>query len=117
MLRRGNRRARRGYALVLVSVFLLLLLAMLGATFRQTAAMLRVETARSNQVIRDEGSLRAAARALAMLENGPPPADPYVVVLGVSTSAGPRSYQVTFASTTSATGGWSVQVVPAPGGP
>jgi hypothetical protein len=102
---------------VLVSVFLLLLLAVLGATFRQTAAVLRVETARSNQVVRDQGSLRAAARALAMLENGPPPSDPYVVVLGVSTSAGPRSYQVTFASVPGLTDGWAVQVVPAPTGP
>lgn len=102
---------------MLVLVFLLLLLSVMGTTFRQAGSVLRLEAARSNLVVRDQGSLRAAARALAMLENGPPPTDPYAVTLGVSTSAGPRSYRVTIASDPSGAGRWTVQVAPAPSGP
>jgi hypothetical protein len=103
--------------MTLVLVFLLLLLAVVGTTFRQAGAVLRLEAVRSAQVLRDEGSLRAVARCVAMLENGPPPTDPYAVTLGVSTSAGPRSYVVTIASDPSGANLWTVNAVPAPAGP
>ena len=106
---------RRGYTVMLVLVFLILLLSVIGLTYRQAASVLRLEAARSKQILRDEGSLQAAARAVAMLENGPPPTDPFVTTLAVSTSAGGRSYQVTFASEpTAGAGHWVIQVVPAP---
>jgi hypothetical protein len=113
-IRRQGRR-RRGYTVMLVLVFLILLLSLLGLTYRQAATVLRLEAARSKQILRDEGSLQATARAMAMLQNGPPPTDPFVVTLGVVTSAGGRSYQVTITSEPDAgTGRWKVTVVPAP---
>jgi hypothetical protein len=103
--------------MLLVVVFLLLMLSLVGTTFRQMGSMLRMEAARSNVIVRDQGSLQAAAKALTMLENGPPPSDPYVITLGVMTSAGARSYQVTFASDPSGHNLWIVLVVPAPANP
>lgn len=103
--------------MMLVLVFLLLMLGMVGTTFRHVGSVLRVEAVRSNQILRDEGSLRAAARGVAMLENGPPPTDPYAVTLGVTTSAGPRSYLVTVRSDGAGANQWVVHVVPAPADP
>ena len=117
MRRRQASTPRRGYAVMLVFVFLILLLSVLGTTFRQLASVLRVEAARSRQIVRDEGSVQAAAKALTMLGNGPPPTDPYVVAVGVTTSAGARSYQITIASDPAATGQWTVYVIPAPSAP
>lgn len=101
--------------MMLVIVFLVLLLSLLGSTLRQAGSVLRVESARSRQILRDEGSLQAAARGVGMLESsGPPISDPYVVTIAVLTSAGPASYQITFASDPSGPNQWTVQVVPAP---
>ncbi|MFI5460973.1 MAG: hypothetical protein ACHRXM_36655 [Isosphaerales bacterium] len=106
---------RRGYALMLVLVFLVLLLSVLGLAYRQIATVLRVEAYRSRQVVNDQGSLMAAAQGLALLENGLPPSAPYCVVVSVGTSLGPRSYTVVIASE----GGnfWSVSAVPTATGP
>lgn len=102
--------ARDGYTSVVVLVFLMLLLSLLGLTYRQVAAVLRVETARSGQVLADEGTMAAAAQGLEMLENGPPSADPYVFNVTVGTSAGPRTYVVSIAS--EGPGLWSVNATP-----
>ena len=59
--------ARSGYAMMLVLVFIVLFLALLGVAYRQTAAALRIESVRSLQIQRDEGSIHALARALALL--------------------------------------------------
>jgi hypothetical protein len=102
--------ARRGYSLMLVLVFLVLLLSMLGMTGRQLASALRVEVARSRQVVRDEGSLRAVAGALAALEAGPLPSQATVSVVPVATSAGQRWYAVTVTPM----GGGQFSVIAAP---
>jgi hypothetical protein len=107
---------RRGYALMLVLVFVVLFLAVLGVAYRQTASVLRVETVRARQAQRDQGGVVAVARGLALLETGLPPSDPYVCAVTVSTSAGPSTYTVTFAS--EGPGAWSVRATPAgPGDP
>ena len=70
--------------MMLVCVFLVMMLAMLGATFRQMATALRVETYRSGQVQRRQafeglGSRWVASQVLTSFENSggpdinPPP--------------------------------------------
>ena len=106
--------SRPGYAMLLVVAFILLFLAILGVAFRQIGAAVRIESARVLQVQRDEGSLHAVARGLALLETGLPPTSPYVGAVTIVTSIGPCSYTVTFTSE----GGtnWSVGSVPTPSG-
>ena len=105
---------RSGFAMMLVLVFIVLFLTMLGVTLRETATALRVETIRIRQVQRDEGSVHALARGLALLETGLPPSDPYICGVAIDTSTGTRFFTVTFASE----GGdnWSVQSEATPAG-
>lgn len=102
--------SRRGYAMVTVLVFMALLLSIYGVAYRQIAAALRIETARTLLRQRDEGSLPALARGLALLETGLPPQDPYICAVSIDTSTGLRSFTVTFASETGAN--WSVHAAP-----
>jgi hypothetical protein len=83
--------------MLLVLVFVVLFLALMGTAYRGVAALLRVESVRALQVQRDEGSTQAVARALALLETGVPPTDPYVCGVTIDTSTGPRALTVTFA--------------------
>jgi hypothetical protein len=105
-----SKHRRSGFALMLVLVFIVLFLVMLGVACRRTAMALRIETARSLQVQRDEGSLHALARGVALLETGVPPSDPYACAVVINTSQGSRMFTVTFMSE----GGdnWSVNAVP-----
>jgi hypothetical protein len=82
--------------MVLVLVFIALLLSMVGVAFRHMGAATRVETARLCRRQRDEGTIHAAARGLALLETGLPPTDPYVCGVSIDTSTGTRSFTVTF---------------------
>jgi hypothetical protein len=100
---------------MLVMVFLVLLLSMLGMTYRQVASALRIEMARSRQIIRDEGSMQAVAGALAALQAGPLPTQPTVTVVPIATSVGLRSYVVTV--TPMGGSQFSVNATPAPPGP
>jgi hypothetical protein len=102
---------RRGYAMVLVLLFLVLFLALLGVAYREMAAAVRTVSVQSLEADRDEGSLHALARAMALLETGLPPANPYVCGATIDTSAGPRSFRVTFTSPADTT--WSVRSAPA----
>jgi hypothetical protein len=94
--------------LVIISVVVLLLL--YSVAYRHTAAALRVETARVQQRQRDEGTMYALARAIALLETGLPPSDPYVCGVTINTPTGPSPFIVTFSSE----GGpnWSVNARP-----
>jgi hypothetical protein len=134
---RSNRPRPRqaGYALVLVVIALIVLTAMLGATYRQIDAALRVEAARSLRVVNDGGALQAAAWTLAELQqNGPtnplpssgpppsgltwPPAPGYGFTRSFLTPTGNyRTYAVTVAPDPSASNQWIVQVVTVPAGP
>ena len=104
------RPTRHGYAMMLVLVFIVLFLALSAIAYRRTGAALRIESARSLQIQRDEGSIHAVARAVALLETGLPPSDPYVCGVTIDTPTGPRSYTVTLTSE----GGdnWSVHSAP-----
>lgn len=67
-MRRRTRRDRRGYAMVMVCTFLVLMVSLLGAA-REVTTTLQVEMARSRRVNSDQGSMVAAAQALSYLEN------------------------------------------------
>ena len=82
MTRRPPHSQRRGYTILLVMIFLVAMLTMLGATFRQMATTLRVETARSLQVQQRQtleklGSRWVASQVLTSFEqNGAPDVNP-----------------------------------------
>ena len=101
---------RHGYAMMLVLVFIVLFLSLWSVAYRHTAAALRIESGRSLAVQRDEGSLHALARGLALLETGYPPTDPYACGVTIETSSGPRSLTVTFESAEAEN--WSVSSRP-----
>jgi hypothetical protein len=61
---------------LLVVVFLTLLLSLLGVTYRQTASVLRLETARSQRILTSEVDMRAAAMVLGALERLGPNSEP-----------------------------------------
>jgi hypothetical protein len=86
---------RRGYAMLLVCVFILLFLSLVGVGWRRMASALRVASVHSTQVLRDEGSVHALAQAMHLLETGLPPSSPYVCGTTINTSQGLRSYTVT----------------------
>jgi hypothetical protein len=96
--------------MLMALVFIALLLSIYSVAYRQVAAALRIETARTLQRQRDEDSLQALARGLALLETGLPPEDPYVCAVTIGTSTGEHSFTVTFAS--EAEGHWSVHAAP-----
>jgi hypothetical protein len=110
-MKRANRPPRRGYSLMLAMVFNVLMLALLSLAYRQLGSTLRIASAWTQQVQRDEGRLRAAARALALLETGVPPSDPYVRLVEVDTSQGPSNFIITI--TTEGVGLYSVQAAAA----
>ena len=101
-----RRRPRRGYALVLVLIFVILFLALMGVAWSRVGSVLRVATARAVQAHRDQGSLPALARAMHLLETGLPPISPYVCGVTLNVSGVPVSYTVTF--TAEGQTGWAV---------
>jgi hypothetical protein len=71
---------RRGYAMVVVVMFVILFLGLWSLAARQVSSLLRVEQARAHRVARDVTNLparRALAQALAALQVGYPPRNPY----------------------------------------
>jgi hypothetical protein len=89
------RRRRRGYAMVAVVMFVLVFLGLWTVAARQISSMLRVEQARAKRIARDAAALpsrQALAQALAALESGFPPTNPYVCLVTV----GSTEFAVTF---------------------
>jgi hypothetical protein len=105
---------KSGYALMIVTVSVVLLLLLFGLAYGYTTAALRIETVRTLQQQRDEGTIHAIARGLTLLETGLPPSSPHVCEVTILTSAGPSRYKVTFTSQGGAN--WSIQAVPTPDG-
>ena len=86
---------RRGYAMVAVVVFVLGFLGLWTVAARQISSMLRVEQARAKRIARDAAALasrQALAQALAALESGYPPANPYVCLV----MAGGTEFAITY---------------------
>ena len=63
-----RRSQRRGYALMLVVVFVVLFTAILGVAWRRVASALRVERLSEVRKQCDQGSLQVLAEAMTMLE-------------------------------------------------
>jgi hypothetical protein len=112
----ASRPNRRGYALMLVVIFIALFLTILGLAWRQTSSLLRVGTIRAIQMQRDQGCLPAAIQGIHYLEicqaNSTTPSSPQVYLInGFS-----NTFTVTF--TLEATSGgsktWSIVAVPTP---
>jgi hypothetical protein len=89
------RSTRRGYAMVVVLVFLALMLSMLAVSQRRLGSVLRVESGFVDAEARGDRA-RAMGKALDVLWTGPPPSDPYVCSTVVETSAGAKSYTITY---------------------
>jgi hypothetical protein len=103
-----RRPARRGYALMLVMLFVVLFLVMLGVTWRQVASVLRIETVRQSQVRRDRGCLLAVVQGIHFMETTPPAASPYVW----GTTIDGKSFTVTFTQDPGDSTLWTVEAVP-----
>lgn len=101
---------RAGYAMLVVLAFLVFFFSLLAMVYSQLASSLRAETVRAQQLQRDEGSLHAVARGLALLETGYPSTDPFVCGVTIDTSTGSHPFTVTFASEVGGT--WSVHSAP-----
>ena len=104
------RRQRRGYALLAVLVFLALSLIFVGVNQRRLDAVLRVDRARLLADDFSQGPVRATGLALALLETGLPPSNPYDCGVSMTTPTGVRCFAVQFSS--SAPGSWSIHVAP-----
>lgn len=97
--------------MVLVLVFIGLMLTFYSVAYRYVGAALRAETIRTLQRDRDEGTTRAIARGLTLLETGLPPSDPYVCAATVGAPPNERSFTVTF-SFDEGEGVWWVHAAP-----
>ena len=65
-------RSRRGYALTVVLISLMLLFALWSFVSRTTSSLLRVETNRVLQQTRDQGAMNALGRAIQLLQYSKP---------------------------------------------
>jgi hypothetical protein len=105
---------RKGYAMLLVLAFAVLFFSILAMACSQLSSSILAETSRIRQTERDEGSVRAVARALALLETGYPPTNPYSCGVSIDTSTGSRPFTVTFVLNEPQN--WSVTAAPAESG-
>ena len=105
---------RRGYAMIIVVIFIVLFSALLGVVFRELAGALRIETLHTLEVQRDTGSIVALAQALTLLQTGVPPTSPYVCYTTIGASPNSQNFIVTFSSSDSTTPQqhWKVNVSP-----
>ena len=98
-------RRRPGHALLLVVGYLMVLLTVWGVAFRSVASAYRVETVRSARQSRDEGTMTALGRALALLRTGTPKhedgsdlveGETYRCYIRLDTRTGPRWFAATY---------------------
>lgn len=107
-----RRASRRGYAMVLVLVFIGLVLSCFSLSYRHLGAALRVESADTLLERRNEGSTVALGAGVALLETGVPPTDPYACGVSIETSSGVLSYVVSYAKQSDEPLIWSVESRP-----
>lgn len=103
---------RRGFAMVLVLVFVTLIFGTWGVAARYTTSMIRIEQARASRVRRDAArlpALSALARGIAALEVGFPPSSPHTC--SIPGRDGSR-FLVTFLRDPEDTSSWQVSVAP-----
>lgn len=100
---------RRGSAMLLVALSIMLMLVALGVALRGLGSVLWVQSAQTSRLQRDQGSVQALALAVTLLETGAPPTNPYTCEVMVNTSRGAATYTVTYASDGRT---WTVEVAP-----
>lgn len=90
MMHLRPQRPRRGYALTVVLIALMMLFLLWSYVSRTTSSLLRIETNRLLQATRDQGAMNALAQAIQLLESSKPhdSSDPSrtVFTYGVSVS-------------------------------
>jgi hypothetical protein len=118
-----TRRHRSGFALLLVVGFNVLLLAVWGVAYRSVGSTYRVEMARSQRKTRDDGTMTALGKGLALLQTVTPTNPDGSQLTGSQTSvyyvqSGSRWFSVTYtpqpfaADGSAQTGFWSVRAIP-----
>jgi hypothetical protein len=127
MIARLSPRRRKGFALLLVVGFNVLLFAAWGVAYRSVGSAYRVELARSERRTRDDGTMTALGKALALLQTGSPTntdgspltgSESYVCYVQLSMSSGYRWFSVTYTPEPTAADGstqqgfWSVRAFP-----
>jgi Tfp pilus assembly protein PilX len=117
---------RRGYALPVVLIFLILLFALWSTVYRTTSSLLRIEANRASQQSRDQGAMNALAQAIQLLQYSAPsdPTNParsqftYGVQVSVPTAADAAScatsdYTVTYTARPDlGAHRWEIQISP-----
>jgi hypothetical protein len=107
---KSHRTTRRGYALPLVFIFTVLLLAALGVAWRQVGSVLNIEAVRAHQAMQDQGSLLVLAKAVRLLETGLPP-NTDVSCYRTQHDETSRWYSVTYTRIDNDDAQWTVSVV------
>jgi Tfp pilus assembly protein PilX len=72
MMHHRLRRLRRGYALTVVLIAIIMLFLLWSYVTRTTSSLLRIETNRLLQETRDQGAMNALAQAIQLLEYSTP---------------------------------------------
>ncbi len=109
-MNRARSCTRRGYALVMVVVFLTLFLSALALSQQRLASSLRLEKIQALRVERDQGSIQAMAQVMALLETGVPPSSPYLCIVPVDTPEGTRNFTATLSLVS--VNRWKITVAP-----
>lgn len=109
---RDRKASRRGFAMILILVFLTVILGIWGVVGRHTASMLRIEQARADRVERDAAKA-AFAHAVASLEAGEPRKSPFIRKIK---GRGERWFTVVFVRDPNEPKVWTVSVTPGDGG-
>lgn len=118
-LPRARAQNRRGFALVLVIVTIVVLLGFWAMAYRETASLIRVESSRllnQTRAVQSVHAMTALDRALTLLEvSTPTNRQIYIYTVNVTPS---EMFTVTFTPNNlpGATYGWTVQVTPLSGG-
>lgn len=95
----NSRTPRRGYAMVLIMVFIVLVNLCLVLSYKHFDAAIRVQSVYRETKARDEGALLALAAGIAMLEKNTPQPDEFgFLCYGISFNAsGEPQYKITYA--------------------
>ena len=89
-------RARKGYALPAVLLFVVFAFGAWAVLFHSCGSVLRVEEARTLRETRSQWTAPAMAEALRLLQTGDPPADPYACKLTLTQDGQTRFFRLNY---------------------
>jgi len=108
----SRQQRRRGYALLVVIMQVMLMTALWGVAFRQLSSAIRLIQSQNNFTQSTDPGLKALTRGLILLETGSPP-DGYTCIVAIPGQNTPFYIQVKYSLDPSAGGqgtGWKVEV-------